>query len=231
MTTSSRTPLTTIEINPDTKNIGTVIWLHGLGADGNDFVPVIPELGLTKTMSLRFVFPNAPMRAVTINNGYIMRAWYDIVSMNINSHADQAGIEQSVQQLQQLIENEINLGTPSEKIILAGFSQGALIALTTGLSYAKRLGGIMALSGYLPNPDDALQNASAANKNIPIFLGHGTDDTIVPFFLGEQLHRAMQKNGAQVSWHSYQMGHSVCMEEIKDIAEWLTRQYESPTHT
>ncbi len=221
MTATSNELLSCIEINPESPAIGSIIWLHGLGADGNDFAPIVRELNVAERLPLRFVFPHAPMRAVTINSGYVMRAWYDIVSMNIDSHADQAGIDESVYQLKQLIENEINLGIPSEKIILAGFSQGAVIALTTGLTFSEKLGGLLALSGYLPNAEQTLQILAPANKNIPIFLGHGTDDNVVPFSLGEKVYSALKHHKQPVSWHSYAMSHSVCYEEIQDIAKWL----------
>lgn len=221
MTTATNKLLSFIEVKPKTPAIGTIIWLHGLGADGNDFAPIVRELNVAERLPLHFIFPHAPMRAVTINSGYVMRAWYDIVSTNIDSHADQQGIDESVAQLQLLIENEINSGIPSEKIILAGFSQGAVIALTTGLTYADKLGGILALSGYLPNPEQALQFAAPANKHTPIFLGHGTEDNIVPHNLGEKLYTALKEHRFPVSWHSYAMSHSVCYEEIQDIAKWL----------
>ncbi len=213
--------LETIEINPDTPPVATIIWLHGLGADANDFVPIIPELKLPKNLPLRFVFPNAPMQPVTINNGYVMRSWYDIVSIDAKNHADQAGISTSIQHITQLIEREQKAGMPAERIFLAGFSQGAVIALSTGITYAKRLGGILALSGYLPLAEQVMAAATTENKSIPIFLAHGTQDNVVPYFLGEATLAVLTKNNYRVEWHNYAMGHSVCAEELQDIQKWL----------
>lgn len=213
--------LPNIEINPTKSPIGSVIWLHGLGADGNDFVPIVPELNLPESCPLRFVFPNAPSIPVTINNGYIMPAWYDITSLSLDQRADQAGILKSVGQVQQLVEREEKLGIPADKIILAGFSQGAVIALTTGLTFPKRLGGILALSGYLPQPEVVMQKADPLNKATPIFLGHGIQDPVVPLFLGEAINQILTAHHYSVSWHRYMMAHSVCATEIKDIGVWL----------
>jgi phospholipase/carboxylesterase len=213
--------LDTVEINPNITPTASVIWLHGLGADGNDFVPIVPELNLPKNFPIRFVFPHAPMQAVTINNGYIMRSWYDIVSLEINHHADQKGITASTEKLIQLIEHEESLGIPSERIILAGFSQGAVIALTTGLTFQKRLAGIIALSGYLPHTENVMKQASPLNQSIPIFLAHGTNDAVVPFFLGQSAYAELMQRHYSVSWHTYAMPHSVCMEEIRDIGQWI----------
>lgn len=210
-----------IELNPKTTPLGSVIWLHGLGADGHDFVPIVSELKLPDTLPLRFVFPHAPLMPVTINGGYVMRAWYDIISTTIERHADQAGIEASTAKVRALIAHEESLGIPTEKIVLAGFSQGAVIALTTALTFPQHLAGILALSGYLPQAENVLQNASAANRATSIFLGHGIADAIVPPALGEQAYHLLEKHEYKVSSHRYDMGHSVCAEEIADIAEWL----------
>lgn len=220
--------LTCIEMGPPASPLGSIILLHGLGADGSDFVSIIQELNLPVNLPLRFVFPNAPMMPVTINNGYVMRAWYDILSLTVDRHADQAGIDASIKKIHELIQQEENRGIPSDKIILAGFSQGAVIALTTGLTYPAKLGGIIALSGYLPYQDQALQQASLSNKSIPIFLGHGTDDTIVPYALGESVFHLLQKNHYPVESHTYRMAHSVCAEEIRDMATFLKKIY-TPT--
>lgn len=209
-----------IEINPKMEAKASVIWLHGLGADGNDFVPIVPELQLTD-LPVRFIFPNAPQIPVTINNGYIMRAWYDIVSMNVERHADEKGIMNSVTLINDLITNEERRGIGAEKIILAGFSQGAVIALTTGLTYSKKLGGILALSGYLPRADQVFANASAANKSISIFLAHGMQDPIVPFMLGTITRDLLSQQNYNVNWHQYMMAHSVCAEEVRDIGGWM----------
>ena len=212
-----------VEINPSKKPISTVIWLHGLGADGHDFVPVVSELRIPDTLPVRFVFPHAPMIPVTINGGYVMRAWYDIVSMSIDYHADQTGIEHSVKKLHDIISREEQLGIKTEKIILAGFSQGAVIALTTALTFPKKLGGVLALSGYLPQPEKVIQEANVSNQMTPIFQAHGKQDALVPYLLGERLYHILKEHHYPVSWHSYEMAHSVCVEEIHDISQWLTK--------
>jgi len=219
------TRLSGIEINPHTQAIGSVIWLHGLGADGSDFASIVPELQLPENLPLRFIFPNAPSIPVTINNHFVMPAWYDIISLTAERHADYTGIETSTKKIHELIEYEKERGIPAENIILAGFSQGAVMALTTGLTYPERLGGIVALSGYLPHPNQVLQQASTANQAIPIFLAHGTGDTIVAHSLGESVLSLLQKNHYPVEWHSYTMPHSVCTEEIRDIASFLKKVY------
>lgn len=216
-----------IEINPSTSPVGTIIWLHGLGADGNDFAPIVPELQLPNTLPLRFIFPHAPKQPVTINQGYVMRAWYDIISLASDDHADHQGIQTSVELIHQLIQYEEKRGIPSENIILAGFSQGAVIALTTGLTYPNKLRGIMALSGYLPQANAIFAKKSQANQTTPIFLAHGTEDAIVPYFLGESLHQSLEQQGYTVSWHNYPMPHSVSLQEINDIAAWIKHCYQS----
>lgn len=220
-----KTTLDYVEINPPTKEIGTVIWLHGLGADGHDFVPIVQELNLPSELSLRFVFPHAPLRPITINNGYVMRGWFDIYSLNSLNQYDQEGIDESVNLLKKLIDKELQRGIPAEKIVLAGFSQGASIALSTGLHYPKSLAGIMALSTYLPNAEKMLAEANSANFTTPIFLVHGTEDNILPYTLGMQLYDILIKYKYLVTWHSYVMTHTVNEEEIGDIAEWLQEIY------
>ncbi|MDR3478109.1 MAG: alpha/beta fold hydrolase [Gammaproteobacteria bacterium] len=222
---SQKSLLPFIEVNPTTAPIGTVILLHGLGADGNDFVPFVKELHLPANLPLRFVFPNAPTRPVTINNGYVMPAWYDILSMNIDQRADQTGLIESVHALNHLIENEIKLGTPADKIILAGFSQGAVVALTTALRHAERLAGVLVLSGYLPNAQELATDASSANRTTPIFMAHGTQDPVIPFNVGQAAFEVLKKAEFAISWHSYAMAHSVCEKEAQDIATWLKRIY------
>lgn len=212
-----------IEINPPTPAVGSIIWLHGLGADGNDFAPIVPELKHANQHPLRFIFPHAPSRPVTINNGYVMPAWYDITSMSINQRVDMAGVNESVKQLEQLIQRENELGIPTDKIVLAGFSQGAVIALAAGLNFSKRLGGIMALSGYLPSTEKLTTAAESANQTTPIFIGHGTGDAVVPAMLGKFIYDTLAKLGYNVSWHQYAMQHSVCAEEIHDIDLWLEK--------
>lgn len=216
-----------IEINPTTNAMGSVIWLHGLGADGSDFAPIVPELHLPHTIPLRFIFPHAPSRPVTINNGYVMPAWYDITSMGINHQIDRNGIAISVKQIMQLIEHEENLGIPSENIVLAGFSQGAVIALNAGLSATKPLAGIMALSGYLPFADEIAATTIPRNRNIPIFIAHGKEDTIVPYQAGLLTYDTLKAHALSATWHSYSMAHSVCNKEIEDIAKWLQDIFKS----
>jgi phospholipase/carboxylesterase len=217
------TRLPGIEINPQTSAVGSVIWLHGLGADGGDFAPLVPELQLPEHLPVRFIFPHAPKIPVTINNRYVMPAWYDILSLAVERHADTAGIDESAKKIHALIEHEKERGIPANKIILAGFSQGAVMALTAGLTYPERLGGIIALSGYLPYHDEVLQKTPLANQSIPIFLAHGTNDTVVPYSLGEIVLHLLQKNHYSVDWHAYQMAHSVCADEIRDIAHFIER--------
>jgi phospholipase/carboxylesterase len=216
------TTLTHIELNPSTPPVGTVIWMHGLGADGNDFVPIVDELHLPKNLPLRFIFPNAPERPVTLNNGYIMRAWFDIESLNTSARIDHEGISDSIEDIQHFIEKEHERGIPYENIILAGFSQGAVMAMLTGLQFSKKLGGIIALSGYLPS-NEKIQ-FQAANQSTAIFLAHGSQDPVVPFLLGEMTKKLLVERHYSVDWHAYNMPHSVCLEEIKDISEWLQKR-------
>lgn len=214
-----------IIVDPAEPPIGSVIWLHGLGADGNDFLSIIPELQLPKTLPLRFVFPHAPMRPVTINFGYVMRAWFDLASPQFDQRIDEEGIRSSIQLVNKFIDQEEKSGIPSEKIILAGFSQGAVIALCTGLCFPKKLGGIIGLSGALPLAERVISEASEENRDIPIFIGHGTEDPIVPFELGESTQAALKQEGYPVTWHHYPMPHSVCPDEINDIATWVKKIY------
>lgn len=212
--------LPSIEINPPVSARASVIWLHGLGADGNDFVPLVPELQLPNTLNIRFVFPHAPIKPVTINNGYEMRAWYDITALSAAGIIDQAGITDSVQQIERLIAREEALGISSDRIILAGFSQGAVIALTTMLTISKRLCGVIALSGYLPNAQELLKE-NPVNQQTPIFMAHGTEDNIVPYALGKAAYVALKEKNDNVKWHSYPMPHSVCNEEVRDLSQWI----------
>jgi phospholipase/carboxylesterase len=215
--------LPSIELETAPNPIASVIWLHGLGADGNDFVPIVPELGLPESLRLRFVFPHASVRAVTINNGMRMRAWYDIAAADLTNRADLAGVRESQGQLEALIERENARGMASERIVLAGFSQGGAIALYTGLRHAERLAGIMALSTYLIAPDKLAAEASAANRKVPIFMAHGTADPVVHFQWGEASRRLLETAGYAVEWRSYRMEHSVCLEEVQAIGTWLRK--------
>lgn len=215
------TDISAIEINPNLSAQASVIWLHGLGADGNDFVPIVKELNLSDSLPLRFVFPHAPMRPITINQGYVMRAWFDVPTLKFDEKIDQKGIFDSMKIIQDLIENEKQLGFSSKKIILAGFSQGAVMALTTGLTYPQRLGGILALSGCLPFTPSLTEKIHQSNHDTPIFLAHGIEDNIVPYTLGASTHLMLKKYHYPVDWHSYNMGHSLCSEEVKDIRNWF----------
>ena len=203
----------------------TVIWLHGLGADGNDFVSVIPELRLPPSAAVRFVFPHAPMMPVTCNNGYVMRAWYDILALGgANRDADEAGIRRSRDTLRALIKTENARGIPTDKIILAGFSQGGAMAYSAGLTHPERLAGIIALSCYLPSPALLEAELSAANRSTPIFAAHGDFDDIVPLRLGTDARDLLLASNYKVDWHSYPMPHSVCMDEIIAIGRWLAQR-------
>jgi phospholipase/carboxylesterase len=198
-----------------------VIWLHGLGADGSDFVPVVSELKLPDALNIRFIFPHAPVRPITINQGYRMRGWYDITRLDIANKNDEAGIVESSAILTRLCDEQIALGIAAERIIVAGFSQGGAIALYTGLRYDRALGGIMALSTYLPMQHRLQQEATAANRDTPIFMAHGLHDDVVALQFGLQTRSLLQQQGYRVQWHDYAMGHSVCREEINDISDWL----------
>lgn len=212
-----------VELQTAPNPSASVIWLHGLGADGNDFVPIVPELKLPPALAVRFVFPHAPVRAVTINNGMRMRAWYDISAEDLTNRADLAGVRESQAQLEALIAREKARGVPAAKIVVAGFSQGGAIALYAGVRHAERLGGIMALSTYLIAQDALAAEASAANRSVPIFMAHGTADPIVRFQWGEASKRLLEAAGYGVEWHTYPMEHSVCIEEVRAIGAWLAR--------
>jgi len=199
-----------------------VIWLHGLGADGRDFVPIVSELKLPAAINIRFIFPHAPVRPITINQGYRMRGWYDVSSLDIASRDDEAGIVESSNILTRLCDEQVAQGIAAERIIVAGFSQGGAIALYAGLRYASALGGIMALSTYLPMQQHLQQEATEANRNTPVFMAHGLHDEVVAMQFGLQTRTLLQQQDYQVQWHEYAMGHSVCMEEINDISDWLT---------
>lgn len=209
-----------LEINADNCT-HSVIWLHGLGADGHDFEPIVDQLNLNQ--AVRFIFPNAPEMPVTINNGYRMPAWYDIRSDQIDNLEDDAGIRQSEQAILHLIEREIERGIKSENIILAGFSQGGAIALHTGLRYHNSLAGIMGLSTYLPLVDTVEGEIHKANQNTSIFLAHGSLDPVVPFQLALITQEKLAKLNYSVELKKYHMEHSVCPEEIEDISEWINR--------
>ncbi|HET6265578.1 MAG TPA: alpha/beta fold hydrolase [Usitatibacter sp.] len=212
-----------IELATGPEPAGTVIWLHGLGADGWDFVPIVRELPLPEEMALRFIFPHAPVRPVTINNGMAMRAWYDIAMTEISRLPDERGIRDSQKGVEALIAREVSRGVPAARIVLAGFSQGGAIALQTGLRYRETLAGIVALSSYLALDDSLDAEASPANKETPVFMGHGTQDQVVPLQLAERSRAALAQRGYRLEWQTWPMPHSVCGEEVEAIAEFLMR--------
>ncbi len=196
-----------------------VLWLHGLGADGHDFEPIVPELRLR--FAVRFVFPHAPVRPVTINGGMQMRAWYDILGFDRRAKEDAAGIRASAAAVAELVDREIERGMPSDRIVLAGFSQGGAIALHTALRESRPLAGVLALSTYLPLAATLARERNAANAAIPLFMAHGTDDPVLPLELAENSRRALEALDYAVDWHAYPMAHSVCMEEVGAIGAWL----------
>jgi phospholipase/carboxylesterase len=216
--------LPAIELQTGHQPIASVIWLHGLGADGNDFVSVVRELKLPDALPIRFIFPHAPMRPVSINGGHVMRAWYDLGQGPNGFQSNEQDIRASQAEIEKLIEREISRGISSDKIILAGFSQGGVIALQTGLRCNKKLNGIMALSTYLGMPNSLEKEASAINKTIPIFMAHGEQDNVIQFSVAEKSRDALLKHGYTLDWHQYPMPHSVCMEEIEDISTWMQKQ-------
>lgn len=218
-------PLQHIELNTGAQPRGTVIWMHGLGADGWDFVPVVRELPLPDDLELRFVFPHAPVRPVTINNGFQMRAWYDISQNDIARVPDERGIRESQAAVESLIDREKARGIDASRIVLAGFSQGGAIALQTGLRLKEKLAGIVALSTYLPLEDSLDREASGANKSTPIFMAHGKEDPIIPMQLAERSKQALSQRGYHVEWHSYPMPHAVCGEEIEALGHFLATTY------
>ncbi|WP_257385706.1 alpha/beta hydrolase [Tahibacter caeni] len=213
--------LPAVEITTRPRPSHSVIWLHGLGADGNDFAPIIPELVASDWPGLRFVFPHAPVRPVTINGGMPMRAWYDIKGTDIASRQDEAGVRESLVQLDALIAREADRGVPAGRVFLAGFSQGGAIVLAGGVRHARRLGGVIALSTYLPIDATTAAERSAANNDLPIFMAHGSHDPVVPQALGARSRDILRGLGYTVDWHSYPMVHTVSAEEIADLRQWL----------
>ncbi|BFI94663.1 MAG: alpha/beta hydrolase [Rhodanobacter sp.] len=203
----------------------SVIWLHGLGADGHDFAPIVPELVAADWPALRFVFPHAPVQPVTVNGGMPMRAWYDIVGFDLLARQDEAGVRASIGAVETLIARENERGVPDERIVLAGFSQGGAIALAAGLRHARRLAGVVALSTYLPIADTLAAERSAANAGVPIFQAHGTFDPVVIPPRGSDSRDLLQGLGYRVEWHAYPMAHAVCAEEIADLRAWLGQRF------
>ncbi|AWV06152.1 alpha/beta hydrolase [Marilutibacter maris] len=203
----------------------SVLWLHGLGADGNDFAPIVPELVRKDWPALRFVFPHAPVRPVTINNGVPMRAWYDIRDMNLAQRADEAGVDQSVAQVEALIAREGERGVPPSRLLLAGFSQGGAVTLAAGLRREVPLAGLIALSTYLPMPERLRREATAQAASQPLFMAHGQFDPVVPFAGGQASAGALRELGFEIDWHVYPMAHQVCAEQIRDLGDWMSRVF------
>ncbi|WP_292934383.1 alpha/beta hydrolase [Noviherbaspirillum sp.] len=216
-------PLDTIELETAPDPRVSIIWLHGLGADGNDFVPIVQELDLTGCPPIRFVFPHAPVMPVTINNGYMMRAWYDILGMDLVQREDEAGLRKSQTMVEHLIAQEKSRGIPASRIILAGFSQGSAMTLQTGLRHPEKLAGLLCLSGYLPLHATLPAERHGANHETPIFMAHGRHDPIVPIDRAEKSRDILLALGYKLEWHEYPIEHSVCGEEIDDISAWLKR--------
>ena len=215
--------LSCIELETGDHADAAVIWLHGLGADGNDFVPIVEAMRLPPSLAIRFVFPHAPVRPVTINAGMPMRAWYDIAAANLSDRADMIGVRASQAQVEALVARERARGIAARRIVLAGFSQGGAIALYTGLRHAERLAGIVALSTYLVRPGDLAAEAAAANRDVPIFMAHGTADPGVRLEWGDASRQALAAAGYDVEWHTYGMPHSVVWDEIEAVNAFLAR--------
>ncbi|HVK53349.1 MAG TPA: alpha/beta hydrolase [Pseudoxanthomonas sp.] len=222
MDTSTNALLDTVEQETGPAPAWSVLWLHGLGADGHDFAPIVPELVRPDWPALRFVFPHAPVRAVTINNGVRMRAWYDIVGMDFATRADSEGIEQSIVQVQALIDRELARGIAPQRLLLAGFSQGGAIALSSALRRTQPLGGVIALSTYLPGIEQAARHLAAEATQQPVFMAHGSGDPVIPMGHAQRSAQALQAMGFAVQWHAYPMGHQVCAEEIAALADWMS---------
>lgn len=209
-------------LEPQGEHKASVIWLHGLGADGHDFEPVIPGLRLPENHGIRFIFPHAPERPVTINGGMVMRAWYDIKEMDLRKREDADGIEDSRELLERFIQDEKDVGIPTDKILLAGFSQGGVVILHTGLRYPEPLAGLLALSTYLAMPETLVVEANSANKDISVFMAHGTMDPIIPIQQGKNSADQLKQAGYSLDWHEYPMQHAVSLEEIEEIGRWIT---------
>lgn len=209
----------TVEIESGTNPVGSVIWLHGLGADGHDFEPIVPELRLPAELPLRFVFPHAPVRPVTINGGLAMRAWYDILSLDAKGRADAEGVRDSTSLLEALVVRERERGMDAGRIVIAGFSQGGAIAINAALQAEERLAGLMALSTYIALPGELAQ--STASRELPVFMAHGSFDPMLPIGWGRASAEKLTESGFHVEWHEYPMAHAVCPQEIEDIRAWL----------
>lgn len=214
-----------IELETGSSPQYAVIWLHGLGADGSDFEPIVPYLGLDPSVAIRFIFPNAPQIPVTCNGGFVMPAWYDIITLAPDSREiDEAGLDASCASIRQLVERETARGIPAHRVFLAGFSQGGAVAYLTGLSCAEPLAGIIALSTYMPSLAQVETNATPAGRATPLFIAHGTHDEVVSPELGERARDVVVKLGCRFDWHTYPMGHEVCLPEIQAIGSWINAQ-------
>jgi len=222
--------LDTLDFQSGDHPVASLIVLHGLGADGNDFVPIARELDLSAVGPVRFVFPHAPIRRVTVNGGMKMRAWYDIYTPELVRREDEAGLRASVADVQALLDREAALGIPPERTVLMGFSQGCAMALLAGLRAPQRLAGIAGLSGYLPLAATTETERSAANRDVPVFMAHGSHDPVVVPARGEASRDALRALGYDVEWHDYPMDHSVCMEEIEDLNAWLLKVLRVQPH-
>jgi phospholipase/carboxylesterase len=210
-----------MEIETAPKPRHAVIWLHGLGADGHDFEPIMPQLVRPEWPALRFVFPHAPIRPISLNGGLPMRAWYDIAGFDLSQKQDEAGIRASLAEVAKLVAREVGRGVPASNLVLTGFSQGGAIALAAGVRHAQTLAAIVALSTYLPIADITAGERGEANAATPIFMGHGAFDPVVPQYLGERSRDQLREWGYRVDWHSYPMAHQVCPQEIDELAEFL----------
>lgn len=215
--------LDTIQIETGPNPTASVIWLHGLGASGDDFVPIVRELDLASMQDIRFVFPHAPTMPVTINNGYVMRAWYDIIGADLSRREDEKGLRASQAMVEQLIAQEKARGIPAERIVLAGFSQGCAMTIQTGLRHPEKLAGLLCLSGYVPLHTTIAEERHASNQATPIFMAHGRGDQVIPVIRAEQSRDLLRSLGYEVEWHEYMMPHSVCQEEVDDISAWFRR--------
>ena len=215
--------LQTIEKETGANPTVAIIWMHGLGADANDFVPMLQELDLRGLPPIRFIFPNADTMPVTVNGGYVMRSWYDIVATDLGRQEDEAGLRASQVKVEALIAREKARGIPASRIILAGFSQGCAMTLQTGLRHPEKLAGMLCLSGYLPLSSVAGAERSEASLGTPIFMAHGVQDPVVPFARAEDSRKVVEALGYQVEWHAYPMQHTLCLEEVQDISTWIRK--------
>ncbi|MCH1413656.1 MAG: alpha/beta hydrolase [Glaciecola sp.] len=215
--------LPSVVVEAKSEHRATVIWLHGLGDSGNGFAPIVPALNIPDELGVKFIFPHAPNRAVTINNGMLMRAWYDIKSMDFNSRADMPGVLESAEQVKALIDAEIASGIPARDIVLAGFSQGGVIAYHLGLRLEEALAGIMCLSTYMAEPESLAQEHSQISRIVPIMVAHGSHDDVVPVTMGKAAFARVNELGYNAKWHEYPMQHNVCPEEVGHISQWLQK--------